>query len=66
LPRARVAVIRFSGTYSPDKIAEKERDLLERVRTAGLKPAGTVCFAGYDSPAALPPFRRVEVWVPIA
>jgi hypothetical protein len=66
LPRARVAVIRFSGTYSPDKIAEKERELLERVRALGLQPAGSVCFAGYDSPAALPPFRRVEVWVPIA
>jgi hypothetical protein len=66
LPRDRVAVLRFSGTYAGAKIEAKERELLERVEACGLQAAGQPSFAGYDSPTALPPLRRVEVWVPIS
>lgn len=66
VPSERVAVLRFSGSYSGKHIAEKERELLDRVRAAGLAPKGEPVFAGYDSRAALPFLRRVEVWVPIA
>lgn len=66
LPRDRVAVLRFNGTYSGQKIEAKERELLERVEVTGLRAVGEPTFAGYDSPAALPLLRRVEVWVSIA
>jgi hypothetical protein len=66
LPRDRVAVLRFSGTYAATKIEAKQRELLERVEAAGFQAAGQPSFAGYDSPAALPPLRRVEVWVSIS
>lgn len=66
LPRDRVAVLRFSGTYAGAKIEAKERELLERVEAAGLQAAGKPTFAGYDAPSALPPLRRVEVWVSIS
>lgn len=66
VPSERVAVLRFRGTYSERHIAEKERELLERVKAAGFSAAGEPVFAGYDPPTALPFLRRVEVWVPIA
>jgi hypothetical protein len=66
LPEALVAVLRFSGSYDGAHIAERERELLYRMEAAGLTPAGDTMFAGYDSPAALPPLRRVEVWAPVA
>jgi hypothetical protein len=65
LPGERVAVLRFRGSYDGEYIAEKERELLERAQAAGLTVAGEPLFAGYDSPAALPLLRRVEVWVPV-
>jgi hypothetical protein len=66
VPAERVAVLRFSGSYSGEHIAAKERELLERVKAAGFSATGEPVFAGYDSPVALPFLRRVEVWVPIA
>jgi hypothetical protein len=66
LPGERVAALRFRGSYAGEHIAEKERELLDRVAAAGLMAAGEPAFAGYDSPAALPLLRRVEVWVPLA
>jgi len=66
VPSERVAALRFSGSYSGEHIAAKERELLERVKAAGFAPTGEPVFAGYDPPTALPFLRRVEVWVPIA
>jgi hypothetical protein len=63
LPEEDVAVLRFRGTYSGAHIAKKQRELLERVKEAGYEAKGEPFFAGYDSPAALPLLRRVEVWV---
>lgn len=66
VPEQLVAVLRFSGTYEGKRIAERERELLYRMEAAGLSAVGEPVFAGYDSPAALPLLRRVEVWAPIA
>jgi hypothetical protein len=66
IPRERLAVLKFRGTYDGALIAEKQRELLARVKAAGLKPQGEPVFAGYDSPATLPLIRRVEVWVRVA
>jgi len=65
VPSERVAVLRFRGTYSAEHIAEKKRELLDRVKAAGFAAKGEPVFAGYDAPTALPFLRRVEVWVAI-
>jgi hypothetical protein len=62
LPEDLVAALRFRGSYDPELITAKESELLIRVQAAGLTPIGEPTFAGYDSPAALPFLRRVEVW----
>ena len=62
LPEDLVAVLRFHGSYDPELISAKQNELLIRVQAAGLTPTGEPAFAGYDSPAALPLWRRVEVW----
>lgn len=62
LPEDLVAVLRFHGSYDAELISAKENELLVRVQAAGLTPTGEPAFAGYDSPAALPMLRRLEVW----
>ena len=62
LPEDLIAVLRFHGSYDPELITAKESDLMIRAQAAGLTPTGEPTFAGYDSPAALPFLRRVEVW----
>jgi len=62
MPEDLIAVLRFRGSYDPERITAKESELLIRVQAAGLTPTGEPAFAGYDSPAALPLLRRVEVW----
>lgn len=66
LPEELVAVLRFRGSYDSDRIAEREREFLYRMEAAGLVPGSEPTFAGYDSPAALPLLRRVEIWATIA
>lgn len=65
-PAERVAALRFRGTYRGKRIEEKRRELLQRVRAAGLLPLSEPVFAGYDGPSTLPFLRRVEVWVRVA
>lgn len=65
VPEQLVAVLRFHGTYDGEHIAERERELLYRMEAAGLTAVGKPVFAGYDSPAALPVIRRVELWAPL-
>jgi hypothetical protein len=66
MPPEHVAVLRFRGTYSAERVEDKERELIQRVRALGLTPRGEPTFAGYDAPSALPFLRRVEVWIGVA
>jgi hypothetical protein len=63
LDEERVASLKVAGRYDAEHIERARRELLDRVRDAGLTPEGEVVFAGYDSPATLPLWRRTEVWV---
>lgn len=65
VPERRVAVLRYHGTYRRRRTEERQAALIERVRAAGLEPAGAPEFAGYDAPSTLPLLRRVEAWLPI-
>jgi hypothetical protein len=65
VPRRRMAVLRFSGTYAGDLPAEKRNELLFLLKSAGLKPTSEVWFAGYDGPTTLPFLRHNEVLVEI-
>ncbi|HEY3500851.1 MAG TPA: heme-binding protein [Polyangiaceae bacterium] len=66
LPEELVAVLRFSGSYDGALIAQREREFRYRMEAAGLIAGSEPTFAGYDSPAALPPLRRVEIWATVA
>jgi hypothetical protein len=62
----RLAVVRGSGTYSSRRRDRLRAELIDHLAEAGLAPAGAPSLAGYDSPATLPPLRRVELWIPVA
>lgn len=65
MPMRVMAVLSFSGTWSQARYAEHESQLLDAVRTAGLKPAGEPVFARYNSPFTLWFLRRNEVMIEI-
>ena len=61
LPMERMAVLRFSGSVTPEARAEQERVLLTVLDAAGRTPKGPLVFMGYDPPFAIPFLRRNEV-----
>lgn len=65
MPGRRVASLRFSGRVSSGDAADKQQELLDAVRDAGLTPCGEPFLAQYDPPWVLGVFRRNEVQVPI-
>jgi hypothetical protein len=65
IPAQRMAVVRFSGFAGEEKVRERTNDLLEWLRTEGLKAAGAPQLARYDPPWTLPFLRRNEVMVPL-
>jgi effector-binding domain-containing protein len=65
IPARKMAVIRYSGTWSKKRYEEK-RNLLENfIRRHGLKITGEDIFARYDPPFQLWFLRRNEVLFPI-
>jgi len=65
-PARRMAVVKFSGLAGDARMETKRRELLERIASAGLSPAGEPAFAFYDPPWTLPFLRRNEVMVEVA
>jgi hypothetical protein len=63
LPARRVAVLRYSGTTTPDVLAAHERTLRAWLARNGWTAAGTVTSARYDPPSTLPLLRRNELWL---
>ena len=64
LPPARYAVHRFSGSPPQSRVESRKDDLLEAVRAAGLKPAGSApSYARYDPPWTPWFLRRNEIWI---
>lgn len=62
-PGRTVAALRFSGTWSPERFAERERELLDLVATSRWRVAGPVETARYDPPWTPWFMRRNEVLV---
>lgn len=65
LPDVNLAVLRFSGSWSKDNVADRRRDLLDRLNGSGWRPIGTPTTMFYDPPWTLPFFRRNEVAVTV-
>lgn len=61
VPARKVAVLRFSGWYGAQKIAQKEQQLRELLERDGLKYR-TLSFAGYNPPWTPPFMTRNEIW----
>ncbi|MDP4023619.1 heme-binding protein [Methylobacterium sp. NEAU 140] len=63
VPPERLAVLRFSGSATPEARAEQARILADVLARAGREPAGPPVFMGYDPPFSVPFLRRNEVAV---
>ncbi len=63
IPPERLAVLRFSGSATPEAREEQARILTEVLDKAGRKPAEPPFFMGYDPPFSIPFLRRNEMAV---
>ena len=63
VPGNRVAVIRFSGSWSQSLYEEKLQTLRGAVAAAGLATVGEPVSSRYNSPFSLPFLRRNEIWL---
>jgi hypothetical protein len=63
VPGERMAVLRFTGTYSPEVIAARTDELLKTLRDNDIQTAGEPMAWFYDPPWTLPFRRRNEVVV---
>jgi len=61
IPARKVAVIRYSGSWSRKKYEAKKALLEEFIKKKGLKITGQDIFARYDPPFQIPFLRRNEV-----
>jgi len=66
VPAETVAVLRFSGAYTPDVMAERTAELLAILRRNKLATDGDPLMWFYDPPWTLPFRRRNEVAVRLA
>ena len=66
VPARRVAALSYRGPSHGELPAQKRKELLSRVRAAGLLPIGEVTFAGFDAPWTLPWLRHNEVQVELS
>ena len=65
IPESTVAVIRFSGSWDQEKIAEKTVELHAWIRAQQLTPSSEPRWAGYNPPWTLPFLRRNEVLISV-
>lgn len=63
VPGNRVAVIRFSGSWSQSTYEEQLQKLRSALVAAGLATAGEPVLSRYNSPFSLPFLRRNEIWL---
>ena len=66
LPAETFAVLRFSGTPTPDAVAREDARLLHGLAGSGWSVAGAPVAWFYDPPWTLPPLRRNEVAVQVS
>jgi len=66
LPEERLAVVRFSGRTTAERVERHTTTLLEALGGSSWRPTGTPVLLGYDPPFTLPFLRRNEVAVRVA
>ena len=65
IPAVKKAVIRFTGFYNEQKVAEKTAELEQWMQTRNLQPSGAPNFARYNPPWTLPFMRRNEILIAV-
>jgi hypothetical protein len=63
VPGHRVAVIRFSGSWSQSTYDEQLQKLRSALAAAGMATVGEPVSSRYNSPFTLPFLRRNEIWL---
>ena len=63
VPGNRVAVIRFSGSWSQSTYEEQLQKLRGALAAAGMATVGEPVSSRYNSPFSLPFLRRNEIWL---
>jgi hypothetical protein len=61
----KLAVIRFTGFVSDDKVQEKTAELLTWIKLRNELPLGNPRLARYNPPWSIPWMRRNEILIPI-
>lgn len=61
----KLAVIRFTGFVSDDKVQEKTAELLAWIKSRNELPLGNPRLARYNPPWSIPWMRRNEILIPI-
>jgi hypothetical protein len=65
IPRKKVAVIRYSGSWKEQIMSEKSEELDEWIQANGLKRLSKPRSARYDPPWTLPVLRRNEIMIDV-
>jgi len=61
----KIAVIRFTGFVSDDKVQEKTTELMTLIKSRNELPLGNPRLARYNPPWSIPWMRRNEILIPI-
>lgn len=61
----KLAVIRFTGFISDDKVQEKTAELMAWIKSRNALPLGSPRLARYNPPWSIPWMRRNEILIPI-
>jgi hypothetical protein len=61
----KLAVIRFTGFVSDDKVQEKTAELMAWIKSRNMLPLGNPRLARYNPPWSIPWMRRNEILIPI-
>ena len=65
IPKKKVAVIRYSGSWNEESMRQKSNELKNWIRTNRLEPASKPRSAGYDPPWTIPFLRRNEIMIDV-
>jgi hypothetical protein len=66
VPAETVAVVRFSGSRSPQAVTERQAELMNALKTTRWRAQGAPFTWFYDPPWTIPAFRRNEVAVAVS
>jgi hypothetical protein len=65
IPARRIAVTRYSGSWSEANYQEHRGQLLSALKTDGIRTYGETTFARFNSPFQLWFLRRNEIWIEV-